>query len=309
MAATFFTVLTPTYNRAHTLPRVYDSLSSQTFRDFEWVVVDDGSTDNSERLIRTWQDEAQFTIRYFKQPNSHKKTAFNHGVREARGRFLLCLDSDDAMPPGALQIFRDTWNSIPESEREGFSGVAGLCIDEAGRIVGDRFPSNPLDSDDLTLRFRLGVEGEKWAFHRVDILKQYPFPESILGFVVESVVWNAIARKYRTRYVNEIVRIYYREADSLVNSRKTLSKLRAIAQGSSYAYREFIDHDKKWFFSAPVQVLKVAANLTRFTWHARRGGSDAVYHPATLGGKILKAITWTIGFGAFIFDELLLSSK
>lgn len=307
--APLFTVFTPTYNRAHTLSRVYESICAQEFRDFEWVIVDDGSTDESETLVRGWVSEAPFAVRYFKQANGHKKTAFNRGVREARGKLFLCLDSDDAMPPDALRKFHNAWFSIPEDQRDGFSGVAGLCVDEAGSVVGDTFPATPFDSDDLSLRFRFGVEGEKWAFHRRDILEHYPYPEFIPGFVVEGVVWNAIARKYRTRYVNEVVRIYYPEENSLVNSRKTLGKLRSIAQGTSYAYREFIDHDGKWFFSAPLKLIKIAANQTRFTWHSRRSGRGVVYHPMTMAGKALKAIAWPIGFGIFLYDELFLPSS
>lgn len=309
MAGPLFTVFTPTYNRAHTLSRVYDSICAQDFRDFEWVVVDDGSTDDSEALVRGWAGEAPFPVRYFKQANGHKKAAFNYGVREARGAFFLCLDSDDAMPSDALRKFRDAWYSIPEDQRDGFSGVVGLCVDEAGQIVGDHFPVTPLDSDDLSLRFKLGIEGEKWGFHRRDILARHPYPEFIPGFVVEGVVWNAIARKYRTRYVNEVVRIYYTEEGSLVNSQKTIGKLRAIAEGSSYAYREFIDHDWEWFFCAPLKFIKISANQTRFTWHLRRSGRGVAYHPTTVAGKMLKAIAWPIGFGIFLYDELFLPSS
>ena len=83
-----FTVLTPTYNRAHTLARVYDSLCAQIFQDFEWVVVDDGSTDNTRELVEHWCQTAVFPINYVWQPNQHKKTAFNRGVREARGELV-----------------------------------------------------------------------------------------------------------------------------------------------------------------------------------------------------------------------------
>lgn len=309
MRLPLFTIFTPSYNRAHTLPRVYESIAAQTFRDFEWVVVDDGSTDNSAELVEAWAHEACFPIRYFHQPNGHKKTAFNRGVREAQGDLFLCLDSDDAMPPDALQKFRDAWFAIPDDQRDGFAGVAGLCIDQNGKVVGDRFPAAPLDGDDLALRFKLGVEGEKWGFHRRDILERFPYPEFIPGFVVEGVVWNAIAREYQTRYINEVVRIYYPEENSLVNSMKTLSKLRGIAEGTSYAYREFIDQDWKWFAFAPLKLLKIAANQTRFTWHLWRSGSGVAYYPATVPGKILRAVSWPIGFGIFLYDELFLPTS
>src|ERR1700736_1708087 len=95
--APFFTVFTPTYNRAHTLHRVFNSLKAQSFRDFEWVLVDDGSTDNTEELAELWIKTADFPIRYFWQKNSGKHIAYNFGIREARGQMFAVLDSDDAL--------------------------------------------------------------------------------------------------------------------------------------------------------------------------------------------------------------------
>src|SRR5438874_2378327 len=94
-----FTVLTPTYNRANTLPRVYDSLRAQSFRDFEWLVLDDGSSDGTKSLIEDWQATSDFPIRYIYQENQGKPAAFNRGVQEASGELLLTLDSDDACVP------------------------------------------------------------------------------------------------------------------------------------------------------------------------------------------------------------------
>ena len=91
-----FTVFTPTYNRARTLERVYSSLEAQTFRDFEWLIVDDGSTDGTRALVYEWQRQGSFAIRYFWQENRGKHVAFNVAVRESRGEFFLPLDSDDA---------------------------------------------------------------------------------------------------------------------------------------------------------------------------------------------------------------------
>jgi glycosyltransferase involved in cell wall biosynthesis len=309
MQAPLFTVFTPTYNRAHTLARVYESVASQDFRDFEWLIVDDGSTDNSEELVSRWISEAGFPIRYIHQANGHKKTAFNRGVREAQGDLFLCLDSDDAMPTDALRIFHDQWFAIPLEVRDQFAGVTGICVDEDNNIIGDSFPSSPFDSDDLTVRFGLGVRGEKWGFHRRSILEQYPYPEYISGFVVEGLVWNAIAHRYKTRFVNEVVRIYYAEPDSLVNSPKTLKKMRDIAEGSSYAYANLTDGNWRWFPQAPLEIAKIAISQTRFAWHLSRTKKDVVYHPQTIAGWVLKLITWPIGFAAFLYDEFSLQRQ
>ena len=135
-----FTVFTATFNRARVLHRVYDSLRAQTFRDFEWLVVDDGSTDGTGALVAAWRAEADFPIRYRYQENRGKHVACNRAVAEARGRFFLTLDSDDACVPQALARLNRHWEEIPEREQPGFSAVTVLCMDVAGRIVGDRFP-------------------------------------------------------------------------------------------------------------------------------------------------------------------------
>ena len=209
-----FTVFTATYNRAHLLPRVYSSLELQTYRDFEWLVVDDGSTDDTRSLIDSYSRKATFPIRYVYQDNAHKKTAFNRGVRESRGELFLQLDSDDECVPNALERLWWNWMNIPEGERGRFSAVTALCVDENGHIVGTRFPAeedrNWIDSDSLEIHYRYHVQGEKWGFHRTDVLKEFPFPENVHGLVPEGVVWSVISRHYRTRYVNEALRIYHR---------------------------------------------------------------------------------------------------
>ena len=299
-----FTIFTPTYNRAHTLPRVYESIATQSFRDFEWLVVDDGSTDNTAELVEAWMREADFTIRYILQANGHKKTAFNRGVREARGELFLCWDSDDTAPTDALQIFHDRWCGIPENERSKYVGVTGLCIDETGAIVGDRYPASPYDSDTLSSTLGDGISGEKWGFQRTEVLRDYPFPEFIKGLVGEGLIWNAIARKYRTRYVNDVVRIYHVEPDSLIHSQKTVAKMQSVAEGQCYACADFLDHEWRWFFRAPARVGKIAANHTRFALHMRQSGRRAGYPPQTLPGQLLRFLAWPLGLAAFLYDEI-----
>lgn len=304
MTPPLFTIFTPSYNRAHTLPRVYESISKQDFRDFEWVIVDDGSTDGTAELVKSWIAEAAFPIRYYYQQNGHKKTAFNRGVREACGELFLCWDSDDTAPASALRTFRDRWVEIPEKERDSYVGVTGLCIDEAGTIVGDRYPTSPYDSDTLSSTLGDGIGGEKWGFQRTEVLRAYPFPEFIVGLVGEGLVWNAIARKYRTRYVNDVMRIYHVEDDSIIHSRKTVLKMRGLAEGQCFAAADFLDKDAlNWLLRAPKQVCKIAATHTRFALHLWRSGRNVRHSPRTVAGWLIKIFTWPVGLAAFLYDE------
>jgi glycosyltransferase involved in cell wall biosynthesis len=201
-----FTVLTPTYNRAHTLVKVYECLERQTFRDFEWLIVDDGSSDSTNYLVTSWLKGTDLAIRYIKQPNGGKHTALNRGIQEAKGEFTTILDSDDILEDDALERFLAAWQSIPEDQRQNYCGVAGLCQDEKGKILGHELPQTTLDSDaiEITYTYRLG--DDRHGMNRTEVLRQFPFPV-FQGerFLTESVVWNRLALEYKIRYINQVV--------------------------------------------------------------------------------------------------------
>jgi glycosyltransferase involved in cell wall biosynthesis len=258
-----FTVATPTFNRAHTLHRVFESLSAQTYRDFEWLVIDDGSADDTAERVARWQAQAVFPIRYLRQENLGKHVACNRAAREARGEFLLGIDSDDACVPQALERLKYHWECIPAAERARFCGVATLCVDEKGELVGSKFPWDVTDSDSIEIRYRHKVKGEKWGFIRTEVMRQFPFPEPAnVRYVTEAMVFRAIAQKYKMRYVNEALRIYYcHDADQ--TSRLVHSAPRHAASMRLYL-RDVLTGDLKWFRYAPVKFLRDAANYGRF---------------------------------------------
>ena len=256
-----FTVFTPTYNRAHTLHRVYDSLVSQTFRDFEWLVVDDGSTDRTRELLSGWRREVDFPIRYLYQPNQGKHVAYNLAVPKARGALFLTLDSDDGCVPHALETLKLHWESIPRERRARFSAVTVLCVDQHGQIVGDSFPKGTFDSDILELEYRWNLCGEKWRFQRTDVMRQFPFPvpPMRLSHIPEGIVWSRIARKYKTRYVNDPLRLYY-DTEASLSSNRDYSQ---ISYRRVYYSRIILDEHLDYFFLAPLKFFRVAANYVR----------------------------------------------
>lgn len=298
-----FTVFTPTYNRAHTLPRLYASLGAQTFRDFEWVVVDDGSDDGTEALVAGWASDSAFPIRYLRQPNQGKHVAFNRGVREARGELLLSIDSDDELLPDALERFKLHWNAIPDRERARFSAVTGLCVDRQGQVVGTRFPSDPTDSDPLEIRFRHRVRGEKCGFHRTEVLRANPFPEPQgQRFVTESIVWDKIARSYRTRYVNEPMRIYHEDFDdSSLTTR--VGDVKKVAGMFAEMEREQLNHDLRWARYAPRDFLVTAAQFARHSLHEGAGLADQARR-LNARARVLWAAALPFGLALWLRDEL-----
>lgn len=265
-----FTVLTATFNRAHTLERAYRSLCLQSCRDFEWLVVDDGSTDSTRTLMEALQQGAPFAIRYIWQPNQHKKAAFNNGVLHARGEWIVALDSDDELDCDALKKMDDIWAEIAPANRAHYVGITGLCVRPDGRIVGDRFPDDVMDATTLDIRYRHHVRGEKFGGLRTAVLRQFPFREDVPGFVSEGSVWNAMARAgYLTRWVNQVFRVYHDSADSL--SRRGVSATGAT--GLWLAAYDTIENNIAWFRYQPLSFVAAAARYTRFALQMRRFAS------------------------------------
>jgi len=217
-----FTVFIPTYNRAHLLPRALRSVEQQTLRDFDVLIVDDGSTDNTFQVAQEWISAGKFPIRYVRQSNRGKHAAYNTALKHVTGEFTVTLDSDDMLTPEALALFKNAWESIPLSQRNAFAGVEGLCASLAdGGIVGTKFPCSAaeggyLDSNYLELYRRFRVDGDKSNAILTRVLREHPFPlfpgET---FMPEAVVWKRIALKYKFRYLNQIVQIIEYQRDGL----------------------------------------------------------------------------------------------
>lgn len=200
------TICTPTYNRAHTLERLYDSIRRQTFRDFEWLIIDDGSTDNTEVLIRKWlEEDNDFPIRYYKQGNGGKSRAVNAGLDRAHGRLFFIMDSDDYLTDNALErIFY--WESTI-SNQKGFCGVAG----NRG-ITATETPNAPLgqlfvDASALDRYYDIRLQGERAEAFYTDVFRGYKYPEfEGERFLTPAITYNRMANDgYKFRFFDEII--------------------------------------------------------------------------------------------------------
>lgn len=298
-----FTVFTGTRNRAHTLARPYESLTAQTFRDFEWLIVDNGSTDGTAELVATWQAEADFPIRYLSHENRGKHGSQNRAILEARGEFFLTLDSDDSCMPQSLERFKEAWEGIPEAERAGFAGVTCNSRSERGEFFGTRYPSDPTDSNALEIRLRYKVQGEKWGFQRTDVMRQFPFPEvpGYTGLIPSGLIWNAIGRNYRTRYINDELLVWWQDqTTSLSRPRDRL----ADVPGALLESRAFIDEDIRWFPYAPRMFFLKAAKYSRSSFHAGHSivhQARGLHHPSS---RLLWAVALPLGFAVYAAERL-----
>lgn len=298
-----FTVFTPTFNRSQTLHRVYESLKAQTFKDFEWLVVDDGSKDGTGELIKKWQAEANFPVRYVYQENQGKHAAFNHGVKLAQGELLLVLDSDDGCVPETLERFNYHWNNIPLSERKQFFAVTVLCKDQHGKLIGDKFPMDIMDSNSLEIRYKYKVKGEKWEFRKTDVLRQFPFPVfKDVKYIPEGIIWSAMDCKYKTRFANEILRIYWNDETGNTNQ-LTRDNFSMIAFGCALLHKTILNNQIGWFFHNPKEFLRSAAHYVRFSLHTRQNAIQQYKKLNNLPARILWLISFGIGWLVYIKDS------
>jgi glycosyltransferase involved in cell wall biosynthesis len=203
--APFFTIFTPTFNRRELLERVYESLRKQSFQDFEWLIVDDGSVDDTKEWVESLiSASSEFPIRYEYQKNAGKHGAHNTAIATATGFGIVVVDSDDWLNPDALEILKREWDEIGDKQR--FVGVFGLFAYPSGDVVGSRFPEDRLVSNSIALRYRLKVNGDKIGFNRTDVLREFPFPKDLgTHYVSESLIWNRIARKYDSMFINQVI--------------------------------------------------------------------------------------------------------
>lgn len=207
-------VLTPTWNRASYLCRVWEGLDAQGFRNFEWIVANDGSQDETVEVVHNLAEKSDFPVTLISASQRVGKSRIdNEAVSAAQGDFIIWCDSDDVLLPEALQTLIDTWHTIPEAERETFCGVSALCDTEDG-VLGKRFYSSDDPLDICWNEMFRALRADLVIFTRADLVKQNPFPE--VDFLIsESSVWSKIGVR-KTRFLPVVLeRKRYGEVNAL----------------------------------------------------------------------------------------------
>ena len=263
-----FTIFIPTYNRAYCLPRALQSVVESTCQDLEVVLIDDGSTDDTRALVADWQARAPFPLRYFYQDNAGKANAHNRAVAEAQGYFFLNLDSDDSLIPGALDGVLAEWARVPQGQREGLSGIAGLLLEEDGSVSGTPYPQDRVDSDYLAIHSLGYIHGDKREATRTSVLREFPYP-SFPGerHVRDNLILRRLAHRYRTRFVNLPLVVGRREPDGITAN---IRRYRARnPQGMRLAFLEEITlHDA---YADSAQRHRNHVRYVRFSLHSGVG--------------------------------------
>lgn len=227
------TVFTPTYNRQKQLKGLYDSLCSQTFQDFEWLIVDDGSEDNTADVVKEWIEEEKINIRYHYQQNNGKHIAMNWAVANAKGTLFVTMDSDDVFRDDGIKIMVNAWKSIPDEQKETIASVKARCFDPAtGKPVGRDIPHEHQMCSYLDAKYKYKFDSEMVSMTRIDVLKEFPNPDirggyknGGLRFYPEGIWQDLAARKYKTLFINDQICGYTQDnSESLLGRGKKYNR-------------------------------------------------------------------------------------
>lgn len=235
----FITILTPTYNREQTLPRLYNSLKKQTNYEFEWIIIDDGSIDNTSKIVDKWKnDNNKFKITYVKKENGGKHTAINRGLEYAKGKMIFIVDSDDYLTNDAIEKIIKYEKTINQSSGK-YAGIAMNKGSENNKIIGTTFKGKYVDATALE-RKKYHINGDKAEIFYTQVLKNNKFPEfEGEKFVTEALVWNRIAKQgYKLRWFQDIIYICEYRDDGL--SKKGISRFKDSPKGLLLYIQEYI---------------------------------------------------------------------
>lgn len=199
------TIFTPAYNRKKELSVLYNSLLLQDYNNFEWVIVDDGSVDDTENLILDLKNENKINIVYFKQENRGKSKAVNQGIKLAKGDLFLCIDSDDYFLPNVLSMINKEYENIKNDDSIAGLGFLHYKVNTE-EVIGTKFPNENMVDTYFNIYNLYKVKGDKQLMFKTKIMKEFLFPE-IEGekFVPEALVFNRISQKYKMKFINKAI--------------------------------------------------------------------------------------------------------
>ena len=272
------TVFTPAYNRVYTINKCYESLKRQTNKNFKWLVVDDGSTDNTKELIMKWQKEADFEIDYIYKKNGGMHTAHNTAYENIDTELNVCIDSDDYLTDDAVEIIVNEWERVRNDK---LAGIGALDIFESGEVIGVKFPEGLNQSKYFDIYNKHGVYGDKKFIYRTDLIKNFPYPEyEGEKYVGLDYKYKKLDEKYELALINKGVCIVeYMEDGSSKNMLKSnteeilmdgvfrLENLKIPETSLKYKFKECIHYvsssimckNKEFILKSPYKGLTLAA--------------------------------------------------
>lgn len=245
-----FTVFTPVYNRKEFLPQIYQSLLNQKHKDFEWLIVDDGSTDGTDDVVHDLIKRNEIDIQYYYKENGGKHSAINLGVQKAKGALFIIIDSDDILVDNALELICEQWGDV-ENDND-ICGIVGLSSYKNDEILGSLFPDKIWDVYFPDIYYKFNLVGDKSVAFKTSVLKEFPFPEKKdIRFVFEAVVWHEMAKKYKVRCINKVIQFVEYQQSGLSDS----SYKKWYVKGLAFSYFKLIENNTHPFFKYPKVYL------------------------------------------------------
>ena len=237
MSKIILTIFTPAYNRAHTLPRTYESLCTQNCKDFIWLIVDDGSQDNTAELVKQWQAKDNgFEIQYIYKENGGMHTAHNVAYANIHTELNTCIDSDDKLAPGAVEKILAKWEQVRDL---GYAGIIALDSDFDGKILGKGFPKG-LTETSVIGYYAAGGSGDKKLVYRTDIINSYPAYPVFEGekYVSLSYKYRLIDQDYKMAVLDDVLCHVEYQPDGSSNT----------------MWRQYLRNPKGWAFWRKVRM-------------------------------------------------------
>ncbi len=290
----YITIFTPTYNRASLLYRLYESLSNQTDKDFEWIIVDDGSTDNTKTVVDDIiHRNTDFHIIYNYQENGGKHRAVNHGLDLAQGKLFYIVDSDDILPETSIATIREIESQLPQEGK--WAGVAGLKgYISSNQAIGNSFKNRDFVDATSVERDKYHIYGDKAEVVYTDIFRQFKFPEfENEKFLTENAVWYAIANAgYKFRWFNKIIYLgEYRDGGLTDNyERLKTQNPRGYLYVYALRYKAVKGIRKKLSSALNYKIIAQSIGMSKKQMTESSGISGATFTLASLFNKIFRKI-------------------
>lgn len=281
------TIFTPAYNRAHTIDRTYQSLIRQTCKDFLWLIVDDGSTDGTKKLVEGWIRENKIPISYIYQENQGMHGAHNTAYKNITTELNTCIDSDDWMPHDAVEKIINVWK---EHRHENYAGIIGLDQTADGKLIGTNFPEN-LKETTLQGFYEAGGQGDKKLVYRTDIIKQYPEYPLFKG----------------ERYVGLAYKYMLIDQDwKLITLNEPLVTVEYQLEGSSFSmYKQYWNNPKGFAFFRKTEMICTKSLKRQFIVCAHYVSSSIISKNwgfiKESPKKMMTIIATPLGIGLYLF--------
>lgn len=241
------TVFTPTFNRAYCLHQCYESLCRQTSDDFLWMVIDDGSSDNTRELVAGWIAEKKIEIEYYYKENGGMHTGHNEAYSRIKTELNVCIDSDDYMPDNAVELIVWRWQKYGSDK---YAGLLGLDVTKNGNVIGTDFPKNLFECNYSELKRKYGVVGDLKFVYRTEVIKQYaPYP-TFEGekFVPLGYLYLLVSKQYNILCSNDVYCVVEYMADGSTRN----------------IFRQYIKNPKGFIFERKVRMVSSPHFADRF---------------------------------------------